>query len=359
MTRAEDSELQPSRFRSRLWAMLRPATPLLALALCLSGGRGAAAAASAAPPAPATPSAARGALAPATPFSCPSGGYCGSCPAGYANWDTIHPMLFNTSPGLKQFHSSVAEAVAMFKQYPGIRTDDVADTHMSVQYLCCLNSTQMATVRHVVAAHPFPKLAVRFGEVICRTVSFIATVDDATQRTLGTWVDAVEDSIIAAGVPVHTRRAQQAPFHATLATYGSAYDNSTAVAMAAVNARWGNGTNGFNAEPIAIDNALFLPGSRVAGSSWPSGPWPATAHTRAAATLSKMSTEQKIGLTYGWNLPPEHCRHDFSLCPKWYVGNVPAIEALGLPPINLVRPSTNLQCKSSANSVQIQYSGAR
>ena len=114
-----------------------------------------------------TASAARGAPAPAPPFSCPSGGYCGSCPTGYANWDSIHPMLFNTSPGLKQFHSSVVEAVAMFKQYPGIRTDDVADTHMSVQYLCCLNSTQMATVRHVVAAHSFPKLAVRFGEVIC------------------------------------------------------------------------------------------------------------------------------------------------------------------------------------------------
>ena len=59
------------------------------------------------------------------------------------------------------------------------------------------------------------------------------------------------------------------------------------------------------------------------------------ATARAKATLAKMTTEQKIGLTYGWNLPPVKCRHDFSLCPKWYVGNVPALPALGLPPINL------------------------
>ena len=70
---------------------------------------------------------------------------------------------------------------------------------MTVQYLCCLNATQMATVRRVVAAHPFPRLAVHFGEVICRTASFIATVDAETQRTLGAWVDRVEDAIIAAG----------------------------------------------------------------------------------------------------------------------------------------------------------------
>jgi len=35
--------------------------------------------------------------------------------------------------------------------------------------------------------------------------------------------------MIAAGVPVHTRRAQQAPFHATLTTYSSPYNNSTAM----------------------------------------------------------------------------------------------------------------------------------
>ena len=157
------------------------------------------------------------------PFSCPSGGYCGSCPSGSGNWDSIHPMLLNSSPGLKQFHASVAAAVAMFRHFPGaqrgrpptrcwiwvsglrllraagIRTDDAKDTHMTVQYLCCLNATQMATVRRVVAAHPFPRLAVHFGEVICRTASFIATVDAETQRTLGAWVDRVEDAIIAAG----------------------------------------------------------------------------------------------------------------------------------------------------------------
>ena len=68
---------------------------------------------------------------------------------------------------------------------------------MTVQYLCCLNATQMATVRHVVAAHPFPKLAVHFGEVICRTASFIATVDAETQRTLGISVRDARNQYLA------------------------------------------------------------------------------------------------------------------------------------------------------------------
>ena len=60
-------------------------------------------------------------------------------------------------------------------------------------------------------------------------------------------------------MPVRTRRAQQAPFHATLATFSSEYDNSSAVAMAAVNGRFGNGTAGFNSLPIDIHSAVFLP----------------------------------------------------------------------------------------------------
>ena len=107
------------------------------------------------------------------PFSCPSGDYCGSCPSGRANYDTIHLMLGSESLGLKQFHASFQEAVAIFKEYPGIHTDDTSYAHMTVQYLCCLNSTQLATVRRILLQRPFPKLEVRFGDVICRTASMI------------------------------------------------------------------------------------------------------------------------------------------------------------------------------------------
>jgi hypothetical protein len=190
-------------------------------------------------------------------FSCPSGHYCGSCPDGSANFDTIHLMLGDRTPGLKQFHASVRAAVAMFQRFPGIRSNDVADTHMTVQYLCCLNSTQLGTVRRILRQHPFPKLAVRFGHVICRTASFIVQADPVTQHTLGQWVAAVEGAILAAGVPVPIRRAQQAPFHSTLCTFGASYSNSSAVAMAAVNDRFGSA--GFNTAPIAIDGAVLLP----------------------------------------------------------------------------------------------------
>ena len=166
------------------------------------------------------------------PVACPSGGYCsGGCQAGYSNWDSIHLLLGNGSPGLKQLHSSVNEAVSVFRRFPGIRTDDASYTHMSVQYLCCLNATQIETVRRVVKRHPFPALHARYGDVVCRTASFIATVDAETQRTLGGWVSTVEDAIVAAGVQVAIRRAQQAPFHVTLATFGPSYDNSRSLSL--------------------------------------------------------------------------------------------------------------------------------
>lgn len=190
-------------------------------------------------------------------FSCPSGNYCGSCSNGSANYDTIHLMLGSGSPGLRQFHASMREAVAMFQQFPGIRSTDVAYPHMTVQYLCCLNITQLATVRRVIERHPFPKLAVRFERVICRTASFIVEADAVTQQALGRWVLDVEDAILAAGVPVPIRRAQQAPFHSTLCTFGASYSNSSEIAMAAVNARFGS--TGFNSAPIAVDGALLLP----------------------------------------------------------------------------------------------------
>ena len=66
-----------------------------------------------------------------------------------------------------------------------------------------------------------------------------SSADNATQRTLGAWVTSVENAIEAAGVPVPIRRAQQAPFHSTLCTFSSEYSNSSAIAMAAVNERFG------------------------------------------------------------------------------------------------------------------------
>ena len=196
-------------------------------------------------------------------FSCPSGNYCGSCNKTHANYDTIHLMIGNTTAGLQQFHRSVREAVDMFRSYPGVRTDDVADAHMTVQYLCCLDGEQLKTVRRVIAGRPFPKLEVRFERVICRTASFIVQADPATQTKLGAWVSAIEKDMIAAGVPVPIRRAEQAPFHSTLCTIGPEYANSSAVALAAVNARFaGSGgapPTGFNTAPIAIDGAMLLP----------------------------------------------------------------------------------------------------
>jgi hypothetical protein len=78
--------------------------------------------------------------------------------------------------------------------------------------------------------------------------------------------------------------------------------------------------------------------ARLNGAGGPGGgsPWPEAASRRAQATLKQMSTDEKLLLTYGFNKPPPECPHrEPHLCPHWYVGNVRAQPAFGLPPINL------------------------
>ena len=197
------------------------------------------------------------------PIQCPSGNYCGGCAANASNWDTIHLMLGFDSVGLRQLHQSMAEAVSMFRAAgPGIRSDDVLYAHSTVQYLCCLTLEQLGIAAAVLAAHPLPRTPVRFEQVICETASFIALADNASQVTLGMYVAGVEDALLAAGVPVRKRRATQAPFHTTLATFGAEYAEHAAAALAAVNARFAeNATAGgaFNAAPIEVTGVLLLP----------------------------------------------------------------------------------------------------
>ena len=142
---------------------------------------------------------------------------------------------------------------------------------MTVQYLCCLNATQLKAARSVLAARTFPHLSVRFTRIICRTASFIVLADNETQSTLGSWVESVEDAMIAAGVPVAIRRWQQAPFHSTLCTFGSDYANSSAHAMAEVNSHF-EARGGFNSKPIQIDGAVLFPADARGHTSTPLPP---------------------------------------------------------------------------------------
>jgi hypothetical protein len=223
-----------------------------------------------------------------SPVTCPSGNYCGGCPTGQSNWDTIHLMLGDGSPGLQELHASMAEALEMLRAMgPGIRTDDVHDAHMTVQYLCCLTPSQAVTAAEVIARHPFPKLSVRFQAVVCRTASFIIRADNQTQALLGGWVAAVEDSLVASGVPMTKRRATQAPFHATLATFGAEFAGMGAAAMAALNARFAlnaSAAHGFNSDPIAIDGAVLLPASLDHSKPQPPPPPPPPTTTSTATT---------------------------------------------------------------------------
>jgi hypothetical protein len=85
-----------------------------------------------------------------------------------------------------------------------------------------------------------------------------------------------------------------------------------------------------------VGSSTSVAGLNGAGGPGGGSPWPEAASRRAQATLKQMSTDEKLLLTYGFNKPPPECPHrEPHLCPHWYVGNVRAQPAFGLPPINL------------------------
>jgi len=167
-------------------------------------------------------------------------------------------MVRHNTAGLQQLHGSAALALTTFATFGALRSSDLKDAHMTVQYLCCMSPAQLLKATAVLEARRFPPLRVRFdGGVICDTASFIVLADNATQTALGAWVQGTEEALLAAGVPVSIRRAQQAPFHSTLGTMGW-NATTTVAAMAAVN----KALPSFNAAPINVSSAALLPSGR-------------------------------------------------------------------------------------------------
>jgi len=76
-------------------------------------------------------------------------------------------------------------------------------------------------------------------------VSIIVLLDEESEQRMMSWVGEVEAAIVAAGVPIHTSRDQQEPFHTTLGVVnGSSFPMEQALAAIKKLVPYGTWTGG-------------------------------------------------------------------------------------------------------------------
>ena len=137
-------------------------------------------------------------------------------------------------------------------------TNDVAEgLHLSFQYLCCYNRTELARIEAIMAAVRWEPVRVKFTRVVCAASMVLGLADPAAQGALFGIVSAIEAAMADAGLAARVRmRAEQAPFHASLfnAEPGHTHNISgvTEVAQSIIVA---NGS--LNSQPIVVDSFYF------------------------------------------------------------------------------------------------------
>eukprot|EP01121_Diplochlamys_sp_Union-15-3_P019049 TRINITY_DN7080_c0_g1_i1.p1 TRINITY_DN7080_c0_g1~~TRINITY_DN7080_c0_g1_i1.p1 ORF type:complete len:227 (+),score=24.67 TRINITY_DN7080_c0_g1_i1:50-730(+) len=139
--------------------------------------------------------------------------------------------LDRDGPSFDGFKQSLATAVNIMRQYPGVLSDDSLLPHITVQYLCCLSFSQYVEVIGVIGSLKWSPFNVTFDKVICNkggngidsAWSIVVLASQETQTVMANFVDSIEAAIIKAGIPVNTPRSRQEPFHSTIGVVSEGY----------------------------------------------------------------------------------------------------------------------------------------
>lgn len=138
---------------------------------------------------------------------------------------TADPAYIHAFAGSEQ---SLTEQQAQETQALGLEPLSLSqqrNVHMSLAYLCCLTSTEMATVNEVVGRWLQQQMHLDFQAVFDRvecwqervdSITNIIVANEATQRTVMKLYQSLLRSIEDAGVPQPVQRDDQMPFHMTL-----------------------------------------------------------------------------------------------------------------------------------------------
>ena len=233
--------------------------------------------------------------------ACTSAAYCPATCAG-TSWAGAGAvpmagslrMLTGNSTGERQLKASVIRMVdAVSNRFGPVRNDMSGGLHLSFQYLCCFNGTELPRVAAAMATVRWQPIRVSFTRVFCAGSMALALADPAAQGALLGVVSAIEEAMVVAGLGVRIRcRAEQAPFHASLFAVdaGNTTDLAAVIALAQSTIPAGGS---LNAEPILIESFTFngktFPSTATTApalhSSHPAGAAPLTA-PRHRSTLA-------------------------------------------------------------------------
>ena len=188
-------------------------------------------------------------------LNCEAAEYCNAatCPAGAVTMaGTLHPLMGN-STGEQQLRASVRRAMEAVQRFGPLSNPSIDGLHLSFQYLCCYNQTDLAGISQAIRAVKWEMVPVTFTRIVCAAGEFVALTSPASQGRLFGVVSALEEAMARAGYPVHRFRAAQFAFHASLfqPPYGAQHPNNSYTEMlAAANAALPAG--GLNTEPIEV-----------------------------------------------------------------------------------------------------------
>ena len=206
--------------------------------------------------------AASGPAAAADSLMCEATVYCnaGTCLPGAVTMTGTEKRLMGNTSGERQLQRSVRLAMDAVQRFGPLANPSVASLHLSFQYLCCYNHTELAGIARAIRAVKWAPVSATFNRIVCAAGEFVALASPASQGQLFGVVAALEEAMARAGYPVHRYRAAQFAFHVSLfqPPFGAKYPNNTLADMlAAANAALPPG--GLNIEPIAIDSFDGLP----------------------------------------------------------------------------------------------------
>eukprot|EP00039_Didymoeca_costata_P010834 m.146895 g.146895 ORF g.146895 m.146895 type:complete len:220 (-) comp14978_c0_seq7:1311-1970(-) len=169
---------------------------------------------------------------------------------------TLHPLMGNSS-GEQELLNSAKLAMEAVQQFGPVSNPSIGSLHLSFQYLCCYNDTELQHVSEVIHAVKWQPINVTFSRIVCAAGEFVALASPTSQGDLFGVVSAMEEAMAVAGIAVHRYRAAQFAFHVSLfqPPIGAKFPNNTyADMLAAANEALPPG--GLNINPIVVDSFI-------------------------------------------------------------------------------------------------------
>ena len=169
-----------------------------------------------------------------------------------------HTLMGNTT-GERQLHASVVRMVnAVEKDFGPVTNNMAGGLHLSFQYLCCYNRTELARIEAIMAAVRWEPVSVRFTRVVCAASMALGLADPAAQGALFGIVSTIEEAMAAAGLGARARfRAEQAPFHVSLFNAGPGHTQNISGVIAVAESTIAASSGSLNLEPIVVDSFEF------------------------------------------------------------------------------------------------------